>query len=487
VDLLVPVREARVPLAVQLADALRTAARAGAVRVGDRLPSTRTLATELGVSRTVTAAAYDQLLAEGWVAGRRGAGTFVVAVPPGPAAEAGVALPGGADPRAVSPHSAPLPRLGATSSESAPSAVGAPFPKPAQGAAPVDLRAGTPCVAALERAAWRRAWRAAADEPPDVVPDPVGLPAFRGAVVAHLLRHRGLPADPDVVLATGGTTAAVGELAGILPRGARVAVEEPGYRRAVEALRSAGLVVVPVPVDGDGLVVDALPAGLAAVYCTPAHQFPLGARLSAARRVALVARARAEGVLIVEDDYDGELRYDVAPLPLLAALGPDVVVHLGTASKLLTPTLGVGWLVAPPAVRDAVVAQRDRAGVRPARAGQRVFTALAAHGDLGRHLRRLRRELAQRRRAVVAALVGAGRPVHGDAAGAHVLLPLGSGATEQAVIAAAAERGVVLDGLARHHTGPPGAAGIVLGYAGPSRADLDRALEIVSTVLRAVG
>jgi GntR family transcriptional regulator/MocR family aminotransferase len=449
-SLLVPDRGARVPLAVQLADGLRTAARAGAVRVGDRLPSTRSLAADLGVSRTVTAAAYDQLLAEGWVAGRRGAGTFVVAVPPGVRRSA-------AGPR---PEAAP------TRTDT------------------VDLRPGTPCVAALDRAAWRRAWRAAADDPPDVVPDPVGLPAFHEAVVAHLMRHRGLPADPGALVATSGTTAAVAELARTLPRGARVAVEEPGYQRAVEALRAAGLDVVAVPVDGDGLIVDALPPGLAAVYCTPAHQFPLGARLSAGRRVALVDRARTDGFLVVEDDYDGELRYDVAPLPLLAALGPDVVVHLGTASKLLTPTLGVGWLVAPAAVRDAVVAQRDRAGVRPARAGQRVFAALAAHGDLGRHLRRLRRELAQRRRATVTAMAAAGRPVQGDAAGAHVIVPLGSRAEEQAIIAAAAERGVALDGLARHHRGPPAAAGIVLGYAGPSCADLDGALAIVTAVLR---
>jgi GntR family transcriptional regulator / MocR family aminotransferase len=453
-------RDGRSPLAVQLADALRAAARAGAVRVGDRLPSTRSLAADLAVSRTVTAAAYDQLLAEGWVAGRHGAGTFVVAVPAAPRAGPEVAPP--------TRHRA--------QTVAGPSAVGA---------APVDLRPGMPCVAALDRAAWRRAWRAAADEPPDVVPDAVGLPAFRGAVVEHLLRHRGLAADPGAVLATGGTTAAVAELAGTLPRGARVAVEEPGYQRATAALRGAGLAVLPVPVDGDGLVVDALPAGLAAVYCTPAHQFPLGARLSAARRVALVARARAEGFLVVEDDYDGELRYDVAPLPLLAALGPDVVVHLGTASKLLTPTLGVGWLVAPPAVRTAVVAQRDRAGVRPARAGQRVFVALAAHGDLGRHLRRLRRELAQRRQAVVAAVAAAAMPVCGDAAGAHVVVRLADPAAEEAVIVAAAVRSVTLDGLARHHDGASAAAGIVLGYAGPSRAELERALEVVTEVVRA--
>ena len=198
-----------------------------------------------------------------------------------------------------------------------------------------------------------------------------------------------------------------------------------------------------------------------------------------------MARARAEGFLVVEDDYDGELRYDVAPLPLLAALGPDVVVHLGTASKLLTPTLGVGWLVAPPAVRDAVVAQRDRAGVRPARAGQRVFAALAAHGDLGRHLRRLRRELAQRRRAVVAAVAAAGTA---GAAATRRVRTSSSGSPTRPRRRRRSSRGRRPRGRPRR-TGPPphrraDAAGLVLGYAGPSRAELDRALPIVTAVLR---
>ncbi|MDT7613093.1 MAG: GntR family transcriptional regulator / MocR family aminotransferase [Pseudonocardiales bacterium] len=439
------------PLAAQLADALRAAAASGALRAGDRLPSTRALATTLGVSRTVTAAAYDQLLAEGWAAGRRGSGTFVVGTPPGTRAALRPPVP-----------SRPVSRPG------------------------IDLRAGTPCVEVLDGAAWRRAWRAAADVPPDAEPEPVGLPAFRSAVVEHLLRHRGLPAEPDHVLATGGSTGAIAELARTLPAGARVAVEEPGYQRAVAALRAAGLVTVPVPVDGAGMVVDALPRGLAAVYGTPAHQYPLGARLSASRRVALVDRARAEGFLVIEDDYDGELRYDVAPLPLLAALGPDVVAHLGTASKLLTPTLGAGWLVAPPAVRGAVLDLRDRTGSRPARAGQRVFAALAAHGDLARHLRRLRRELGDRRAAVTTAVTAAGHAVIGDAAGAHVVVPLPNAVAERAVVVAAAERGVGLDGLARHHGGEPVVHGILLGYAGQSRRDLDRALPVVREVLAAV-
>ncbi|HVH24161.1 MAG TPA: PLP-dependent aminotransferase family protein [Pseudonocardia sp.] len=442
-------RSADRPLAVQLADALRAAVANGGLSAGERLPSSRALATALGVSRTVTSAAYDQLLAEGWAEGRRGSGTYVVG-PPAPAAIASRPLP--ASVRATDPT-------------------------------PIDLRPGLPCVAAIDAAAWRRAWRVAADPPADENPDPVGWRPFRAAVVEHLLRHRGLPLDPRLVLATSGSTGAIGELARTLPAGARVGVEEPGYRRAVNALQDAGLCPVPAPVDAAGLVVSALPTGLAAVYCTPAHQYPLGTRLSAARRVALVDRARAEGFLVIEDDYDGELRYDVAPLPVLAALGPDVVAHLGTASKLLTPTLGVGWLVAPPAVRDAVLELRERSGARPARAGQRVLAALAAHGDLARHLRRLRRELARRRAAVLAVLAAAGAEAHGDAAGAHVVVPLPDAATERAVLAVAAERAVRLDGLARHFGGPPDRAGLVLGYAG---TQLARGLPVVREVLGSI-
>jgi DNA-binding transcriptional MocR family regulator len=246
--------------------------------------------------------------------------------------------------------------------------------------------------------------------------------------------------------------------------------------------------VVPLPVDDDGLVAEAVPPGLAAVYCTPAHQYPLGRRLSAARRLALVARARAEGWWVLEDDYDGELRYDVAPLPLLAALGPDVVVHLGTTSKIVSPTLGVGWLVAPAPLRAELVARRIATGTYPARAGQRVFAALADSGDLARHLRRLRRELVARRAEVLAAVAAGGARAEGDQAGAHVLVPLADAATEQAVLAAAAARGVAVDGLGRHWTAPaphrPG--GLVLGFAAPTRADLVRALPVLTGALREV-
>jgi len=444
-------RASGTPLSVQLADALRTAASGGTLHPGDRLPSTRELAAALRVSRTVTAAAYDQLLAEGWADGRRGVGTFVV----------GTAAPA----PARSPVRPAAPRADA---------------------APIDLRAGTPCLEVLDRAAWRRAWRAAGDRPPDAGPEPVADPGFRHAVTEHLLRHRGLAAAPGEVLATAGTSAAVAEVARLLPPGSRVGIEDPGYQRVVGALREAGGTVVPIPVDRDGLVVDAIPRGLAAVYCTPAHHYPLGRRLSAARRVALVARARAEGWWVLEDDYDGELRYDVAPLPLLGALGPDVAVHLGTTSKMVSPTLGVGWLVAPPELRAALVARRTATGTRPARAGQRVFTALADSGDLARHLRRLRRELVGRRAEVLAAVAAGGAQAEGDPAGAHVFVPLPDRETEDAVVAAAAAAGVALDGLGRHWTGPVpqrSAAGLVVGFAAPARADLPCALAALTGAL----
>ena len=435
-------RSSRVPLAVQLADGLRTAP---ALRTGDRLPSTRELAALLGVSRTVTSAAYDQLLAEGWLAGRRGVGTFVVG---GPATAAPSRTPG-----------------------------------PAPSGPRVDLRPGSPCTEVLDRAAWRRAWRAAGDRDADPGYDPVGDPAFRTAVVEHLLRHRGLPADPADVLAAGGTSAAVAELAALLPPGARVGVEDPGYRRAVGALRAAGVEVLPLPVDDDGLVVERIPPGLAAVYCTPAHQFPLGGRLPAARRTALLDRARAEGFTVWEDDYDGELRYDVAPLPLLAALGPDVVVHLGTASKVVSPTLGLGWVVAPPVLRDRLVQRRNETGVRPGRAGQRVFAALAGSGDLARHLRRLRRELADRRELVRAAVGDAGWTTTGDAAGAHLVVPLPARADEQAVVAELAARGIAVGTLAEQQVLDT-RAGLVVGWAAPPRTVLPAALTDLTRALQ---
>ncbi|MFC5061453.1 PLP-dependent aminotransferase family protein [Actinomycetospora atypica] len=444
------------PLAVQLADGLRAAALDGRLRVGDRVPATRVLARELGVSRTVTAAAYDQLVAEGWLGARHGAGTFVLASPP-------AAAPDASDGTSLTPNVSDVPSL-------------------------TDLRPGAPCLEVLDTASWRRAWRHAGDLTPAARPEHAGIPAFREAVAEHLLRHRGLVGAD--VLATAGTTTGFAEIVAVLTRRLgrplRAGVEDPGYRRAVGVLRAAGATVTALAVDADGLVVGNLPPGLDLVYVTPAHQYPLGGRLPVGRRAALVERARREGFLVVEDDYDGELRYDVAPLPVLAALAPDVVVHLGTAGKIATPTLGVGWAVAPPELSAAVLTMRRATGIRPAPAGQHVLAAWARDGGLGRHLARLRRELGVRRALVVDVVTAAGHTILGDRAGAHLVVPLASAADEQAVVDAAAGAGLLLDGLADHHLGDPVRHGVLLAWAAPTRVALADALVRLGGVLGGV-
>jgi GntR family transcriptional regulator/MocR family aminotransferase len=446
-DLAIVLDRAR-PLAVQVAEALRAATSGGVLRPGERLPSTRDLAGRLGVSRSVTSAAYDQLLAEGWIEGRHGSGTYVTEVPP-------------------APPSRPARR------------------RPAAPDQLVDLYPGTASPSTVDPAAWRRAWRAAADVPVLGDKERAGVPAMRAAVAEHLLRHRGLVVGADAVLATAGTSAAVGEFAtAALRPGDRVGIEEPGYQRATAAFRAAGVEVVGVPVDAQGLVVDAIPAGVRAVYCTPAHQYPLGARMTAERRVALIRRAREERFWVLEDDYDGEFRFDVAPLPLLASLAPDAVVHLGTASKILTPALGTGWLAGPPAVIAALDEHRRRTSTQPSPAGQQVLTALIEHGDLARHIRRLRRVLAERRALLVEALTAAGLEAVGDAAGAHLVVALTSAAAERAVIIRGAAAGLKLDGLTRHHLGTPERHGIAVGYAGPDTEVLREVLPVLVDLLR---
>jgi GntR family transcriptional regulator/MocR family aminotransferase len=446
-DLAIVLDRAR-PLAVQVAEALRAATSGGALRPGERLPSTRDLASRLGVSRSVTSAAYDQLLAEGWIEGRHGSGTYVTEVPP-------------------APRSRPARRRPATPDQL------------------VDLYPGTASPSTVDPGAWRRAWRAAAERPVPGRHERAGVPAMRAAVAEHLLRHRGLVVDTDAVLATAGTSAAVGEFAtAALRPGDRVGIEEPGYQRATAAFRAAGVEVVGVPVDAHGLVVDAIPTGVRAVYCTPAHQYPLGARMSAERRVALIRRAREERFWVLEDDYDGEFRFDVAPLPLLASLAPDAVVHLGTASKILTPGLGTGWLAGPPAVIAALDEHRRRTATQPSPAGQLVLAALIEHGDLARHIRRLRRVLSERRALLVEALTAAGLETVGDEAGAHVVVPLPSAAAERAVLTRGAAAGLALDGLARHHLGTPERYGITVGYAGPETAVLREVLPVLVDLLR---
>ncbi|MEV8632305.1 PLP-dependent aminotransferase family protein [Streptosporangium sp. NPDC051023] len=470
-------RQAPAALMTQLGDRLRAAMRDGTLKSGERLPSTRALARQLAVSRTVVTEAYQQLYAEGWLEGRHGSGTYVAdlavqvsAPPPGQEMES---LPAALAPSV--PVRTPGPRRGTVSGDG-----GAPA-----GAGPViDLRPGKPWVHDYDRAAWRRAWRAAADLPPGDDPDPYGLPRLRQALAEHLRRTRAIAVGPENIMVTRGTGNGLDLVAATLLRpGDRAGVEDPGYRGARNVFAARGARVTPCPVDEDGVVVDALPGDLRVLYTTPAHQFPLGGRLPVPRRERLLAWARRTGAIVVEDDYDAEFRYDVAPLPALHGLAPERVVLLGTLSKSLAPDVGVGWLVAEPGLLAAVAGVRDDLGDRTSGPVQQAVAVLLERGDLDRHLRRMRLEYARRRAAVVDVL---GSLVTGDTAGLHVMVELPED-TVGPLVAAAAERGVLLDVMSRHHHGTVARHGLVIGYGSASLQEVRRGVSVVAELIDRLG
>ena len=477
-------RAGTVPLAAQVSAQVRASVTAGVLRAGDRLPSTRDLAATLGVSRTVVTTAYAQLFAEGWLEGRHGSGTYVADVAPAPAAVPGECR--------IQPATAG--RAGHSPRERGAAPPGA-------GDGLIELRPGIPWAAGIDPAAWRRAWRYAGTRPPSPWPDPHGLPGLRAELAAHLRRSRGLNVTPAHVLVTRGVTGGLTLLAAALLRpGDKVGIEEPGYPAAREVLRRAGARIVPCRVDAHGVVTDELPGDLRLLYTTPAHQYPLGGRLPVGRRQALTAWARSCGAIVVEDDYDSEFRYDVGPLPALASMDPEVIVYLGTASKVLTPAFGAGWLVAAPELAERIAELRPALGERVPEPVQHALLALLTSGDLERHIRRMRLEYARRRVALVDALTTAGpaaqaRPgghgaavpgafrLLGDTAGMHVVLELAAGIPAGRAVAAAAARGVALHTLDRYFAGPPALSGLILGYGATPLTQVRRAASVLGPLL----
>lgn len=435
-------RSSRAPLPAQLSAQVRELILAGTLARGSRLPSSRALAADLGVSRTVTELAFEQLVAEGWVEARRGAGTFV-ASPPG-------ASRGRAEPRPSAP--APSPGL-------------------------VRLDAGTPWVDPRGLAGWRRAWReVSAARPPRGYDDPRGLPELRVALAERLARTRGLYVDPDAIIVTAGTTDALRQLLPELPSGA-VGVEDPGYRAAVETVRSFGRAVVDLPA---GEPVTSL-EGVVAAYVTPAHQHPLGLVMPAPQRLALLAAARGAGAIVVEDDYDSEFRYDVAPVPALASLDRDAVAYIGTAAKSVLPTLRLGWLVPPPSLLDAIVRRREVTHAGAAWPSQRALLALLRDGWIDKAVRAARRVYAERAPCVAEALSPYAQ-LAGPLAGMYScwLMPQ---TTALRVREAALAAGFELN-LLSSYARTSGLTGIVLGYGGLSDEELDRALRAIVGALR---
>jgi GntR family transcriptional regulator / MocR family aminotransferase len=446
-----------VPLATQIASQLRQALTEGRLAAGERLPASRALATELGVSRTVVNGAYAQLFAEGWIEGRHGSGTYVAPGAPGtPAATVTKPGPVAAD-NPASRYSPVTPAV-------------------------IDLRPGIPWIAGIDRAAWRRAWRTAGLQPAPA-PGPRGLARLREALTGYLRRSRGVQCDSDEILVTHGIAGGLGLIAAALLRpGDRVGIEEPGYPVAREVLAASGARLVPCPVDADGLLIGELPAGLKLIYTTPSHQYPLGGRLSVPRRWALIAWARAHGALIAEDDYDGEFRYDVTPLPALYGLDPEVVIYLGSTTKICTPELRVGWLAARPELVTRLAETSGRLDAWPAGPAQHAALALLTGGDLERHVRRMRHEYTRRRSALTEAFAdGRAGQLLGDQAGIHLVLPTRRDADE--IAAAAGQRGVAVGTLTRFYCGPVTRSGLVIGYGGATLADVARGGRILHQIL----
>ena len=454
------------PLRPQLEDAIRAAITGGGVPPGTRLPASRVLAEALRVSRGVVSEAYAQIAAEGWIEVRRGAAPLVRDIK-------------GTVPLTWRLGSSP-PQCDGRDSGAAAANIKGTVPLRLGLGPRVDLTATAPDLSAFPRRAWSAALRRALAELEDAAldyADPRGDAELRRELAAYLVRVRGLAAG-DVVLTSGYTQGLWLTCRVLAARGARrVAVEDPSLDDAWATIRSAGLEVVGVPVDEDGLRVDALDADADAdaVLVTPAHQFPTGAVLAPERRRALLAW----GGIVIEDDYDSEYRYDRAPVGTLQRLAPDRVVYLGTASKTLAPALRLGWMVAPPDLAEAVARERWAVDSGGSSIPARAYARLLAAGEVDRHLRRTRRDYRQRRDRLVAALEQRGFEVSGVAAGLHLLLRLPPGTDEEAVVARLAERRIAIRGLQSYGLSPQ-PPGLVVGYGRLPLAAIDAAADALA-------
>ena len=436
--------------------ALREAVQTGRLAPGTRLPSSRTLAADLGIARNTVAEAYAQLGAEGWLTARQGSGTRVAStavVSAGPAA--GIRPP-----------------LGAR-------------------AARYDLRPGSPDLSAFPRSGWLSAARKALSGAPSRAlgySDPRGWPELRTVLAAYLGRTRGVRVTPDRIVVCAGFTQGLALLCQVLPDVGvtKIAVEDYGQPHTAEALAASGLTPVMLGVDDGGAVLDKA-HGAQAMLLTPAHQFPLGSVLSPRRRADAARWAAGSGGLIIEDDYDGEFRYDRQPVGALQALAPEHVIYAGTVSKTLAPGLRLGWLVLPARLTEAMASAKARSDAHTSSFEQLTLAEFITSGAYDRHVRRVRLAYRRRRDRLVAALAAhaPGVRVTGIAAGLHAVAELGPGQREEQVIARAAARGVAIEGLGgyalREHTRGPA---LVIGYATPPEHGYTTALARLVAAIR---
>ena len=430
-------RESPRTLGRQIEDQLRNAIRDLTLRPGARLPSTRDLARELGVSRPIVVDAYAQLAGEGYLELRPGTRPRVTGC-------AGPCQP----PTTLRPEPASEPHY--------------------------DLRPGAPDLSTFPRSAWLRSLRDALAGMRDGdfgYSDPHGSEVLRLALRDYLGRVRGVVAVAGRVVVTSGWCQGRTLLChALVALGARrIAVEDPCHDEVRVSCASAGLEMVPVPVDGEGLRVDVLDrTAVDAVLVTPAHQYPMGAVMSGARRGALLDWLRRREALAIEDDYDAEFRYDRAPVGALQGMDPERIVYAGTASKTLAPAMRLGWLVVPPRLLSQVHWQQRQADFGVSRIEQHAFADFLSRGELDRHLRRMRVRYRSRRDALVEAL-SEELPevrVHGIRAGLHVTIQLRDGDRGRVIRDEAARRGVALTALSDYYLDRgEDSSMLLLGYA----------------------
>ena len=452
---------------------------AGVFRAGDRLPSTRVFAVEWGTSRATVTAAYGQLIAEGYLVTRPGARAVV-------AEDLETSLGRGVEPvRPEAPHalSAFAQRLMAFR----------PAPIASEPHRIADFRYGDLAAADFPVLAWRRAANLAVLRRRERLcyDDPQGSLVLRSALQGYLWRARGIRCTPEQIVIVNGSQQGLDLCARLLlDAGDPFVVENPGYVLARQAFLAAGGVALSADVDRDGIVTDGLPNARLA-YVTPSHQYPLGAVLSATRRRALVAWAARTGAFIVEDDYDGEYRHAISPIPPLQTLAPEAVIYVGTMSKTLSPTLRLGYLVVPRALSRVFTEAKRLTDRHTGLFGQDALSELLANGAYERHVRAIRRRNTERRALMLKMLMdglGPAVSIVGADTGLHIVAWIGDlGARHEAPLAEVAR----IAGIGLHPIGPlyvptlprPDVAGFVLGYAALDADAMRRGIRILGRLV----
>lgn len=460
-QLAIPLSKAGSPLFQQVYVGLREAILSGAFKAGQKLPSTRDLAEQLEISRTVVLLAYDQLLAEGFATGRSGSGTYV---------SSGVSA---ASHRSSRSERASRLRLSRFGSSAAASWSRITVPQRQKRSLPYDFAYGRSDVENFPFEMWRRILLHCARQAPlselDYGPAGGNL-GLREAICTHLRRSRAAVCDPSQIVVVNGSQQALDLIArALIERGDRIAIEDPGYQGAREVLRAAGARLIPISVDREGLNPAKLPAGVGIAFVTPSHQFPTGAILPLARRLELLDWAKRSNAVVVEDDYDGEFRYAGQPLESLQGLDrAGRVIYIGTFSRTVFSALRIGYLIAPKTLVPAFTAAKWLSDRHTATLEQRTLAEFISSGMYERYLRHARRRNAARRKALLDAIqvhLGERVEITGDGAGAHIVLWPRKRMTEEAIVTAAESRGVGVYGISAYFLKKPSRAGILLGYS----------------------